>query len=365
MLYKYVRRVRVSIFKKSNDSRYLREQRKDVVAFHYAPKSSVKDASHVFIWDLDKTYLDTHFESFSGLMRTIFEKAFQKRNVPGTAALVKALSKKTSPLPIYFISASPPQMQEKIKRKLDLDGLNPFGFLSKDNLKNLRPALWNRLTNHIGFKIQALMEIRLLLSENCKMVCWGDDSESDATIYSLFSDICSHRLTDREVKAMLKALGVPLDQVELIIELRDQKENFDPLERVYINLAVDTDPEYYRRYGRRLMAVDNTFEVVLDLFQRGYVDLESVLDVVKDLKQNYRFNRHNFEHSYELLCIRKRLSVLADSLIRPKLIELGVMHKNYEPSVALCEQEVIPLKDDFTDIARPWIPERIDYLSDY
>lgn len=149
------------IFKKSKNTSYLREQRKDVVSFHYAPKEAAKGARYVFIWDLDKTYLDTHFESFSGLVRIVFEKAFQKRNIPGTAVLVRALFKSDKRLPIYFISASPPQMQEKIKEKLDLDGIAPFGFFSKDNLKNLRPALWKRLTNHIGFKLQALMEIRL------------------------------------------------------------------------------------------------------------------------------------------------------------------------------------------------------------
>lgn len=355
----------MAIFKKDTDYKYLREQRKDVVAFHYVAKSIVKDVPYVFIWDLDKTYLDTHFESFSGLFRTVFEKAFQKRNVPGTAALVKALAKKSDPLPIYFISASPPQMQEKIKRKLDLDGLAPFGFLSKDNLKNLKPSLWGRLTNHIGFKLQALMEVRLLLSGDCKMICWGDDSESDATIYSLFSDICSHRLTDREVKSILVDFNIPDDQIDLIIELRDQKENFDPLERVYINLAVDTDPEYYRRYGRRLMAVDNTFEVALDLFQRGFIHLDSVFDVVKDLMKNYKFNMYNFEQSYDLLCVRKRMSKMADELIRPELVRLEAFHESYKPSVELENLEKLPVKTDFDDIIRPWVPERIDYLSDY
>lgn len=355
----------MAIFRKENNNSYLREQRKDVVAFHYVPKTLVKDVSTVFIWDLDKTYLDTHFESFSGLMRTVFEKALQKRNVPGTAELVKALNEKNRPLPIYFISASPPQMQEKIKEKLDIDGLAPFGFLSKDNLRNLKPSLWKRLTNHIGFKIQALMEIRLLLSEDCRMICWGDDSEADATIYSLFSDICSHRLTDREVRALLGDFKVPAGQIDLIIELRDQKENFDPLDRVYINLAVDTDPEYYRRYGRRLMAVDNTFEVVIDLFQRGFVSLEGLVKVAKDLKDNYQFSRYQFEQSYELLCNRKRLSDLADNIIRPRLIEERIFKQGYEHGFELEHLEAMPLKDDFAEMARPWVPERIDYLSDY
>lgn len=355
----------MAIFKRSKHSKYLKEQRKDVVSFHYAPKEAAKNSKYVFIWDLDKTYLDTHFESFSGLIRVIFEKAFQKRNVPGTTVLVRALFKSDKKLPIYFISASPPQMQEKVKEKLDLDGITPYGFFSKDNLKNLKPARWSRLTNHIGFKLQALMEIRLLLSEDCQMVCWGDDSESDANIYSLFSDICSHRLTDREVICLLTEFKTPADQIDLILELRDQREDFDPLKRVFINLAVDTDPEYYRRYGRRLMAVDNSFEVALDLFQRGFIDLESVLEICEDLRKNYGFKTFKLEKSYRVLCSRKRIADITDDILQPALKAKGFLGQSFELECEMAQLQSLPLIGDFDNIIRPWVPERIDYLSDY
>src|SRR2546421_559868 len=102
----------------------------------------------VFVWDIDKTYLDTQFETFRGLLKTAFEKAFQKRNVPGTASLIRALEAsqgQQSKLPIYFISASPPQMEAKIHQKMKLDRIGPFGIFFKDNLKNLRPRKFKRL----------------------------------------------------------------------------------------------------------------------------------------------------------------------------------------------------------------------------
>lgn len=355
----------MAIFKRSKNSKYLKEQRKNVVSFYYAPKEAAKNSKYVFVWDLDKTYLDSHFESFSGLIQIIFEQAVQKRNVPGTAVLVRALFKSEKHMPIYFISASPPQMQEKIKEKLDIDGITPYGFFSKDNLKNLKPSRWSWLTNHIGFKLQALMEIRLLLSPECEMICWGDDSESDANIYSLFSDICSHRLTDREVISLLTAFNTPSDQIDLILELRDQRENFDPLKRVFINLAIDTDPEYYRRYGRRLMAVDNSFEVALDLFQRGFIDLESVLEICEDLRSNYKFKTFRFEQSYQVLCSRKRIADVTDEILRPALKAEGYLGEKFEPDTKLAKLEALPLIEDLQGIVRPWIPERIDYLSDY
>src|SRR4051812_25289349 len=122
----------------------------DVVFFDYIKSRAAQEAPLVYVWDIDKTYLDTHFESIRGLLRTAVEKAFQKRNVPGTNLLVRALARthhdaNQKKFPIYFISASPPQMERKIKQKLLIDGINPFGSFFKDNLRNLKPSRWWRL----------------------------------------------------------------------------------------------------------------------------------------------------------------------------------------------------------------------------
>src|SRR5256885_373001 len=113
----------------------------DVVFFEYV-KGSKKDnlENLIYVWDIDKTYLDTQFETIRGLLRTAFEKAFQKKNVPGTATLIKALGSSlvgTQSLPIYFISASPPQMESKLHQKMLIDQINPWGIFFKDNLKNV------------------------------------------------------------------------------------------------------------------------------------------------------------------------------------------------------------------------------------
>ena len=344
---------------------YTRQQRRDVVTFLYKSVEKIKNSDYIFIWDLDKTYLDTDFGGFRKILKIAFEQAIEKQNVPGTDQLVRSLAKYNTPFPIFFISASPPQMQEKIYEKWMHDKIQPYGFYSKDNLKNLKFGRWSRLTNHIGFKIQALMEIRFLISKDTKMVCWGDDSESDATIYSLFSDICSYRLSDKETTSLLKEFNVLSEQIDLILELRDQKGHFDPIHRVYINLAIDTDPEYYRKYGRRLMAVGNSFEVALDLFQRGFLNLEGVKEVAINLVESYGFKPFQLEESYELLVKRSRLSKTADALLRPLLIDIKFLSSNYSPSVEFLKEEKFPLEKDFPNVVRPWVPERIDYLSDY
>src|SRR4051812_46569165 len=93
----------------------------DVVFFNYTSEKPRANLSEVFVWDLDKTYLDTKWASLGDLLNTALEKAFNKRNVPGTAALVLALKNawdtSAGPFPIYFITASPPQIENKIVDK--------------------------------------------------------------------------------------------------------------------------------------------------------------------------------------------------------------------------------------------------------
>ena len=42
-------------------------------------------------WDLDKTYLRSEFSTIRQLLRTAFERAEDKVDVPGVAELIKAL----------------------------------------------------------------------------------------------------------------------------------------------------------------------------------------------------------------------------------------------------------------------------------
>ena len=54
---------------------------------------SAQQWRHAYRWDLDKTYLDTHFESLSELVRIPFQDAEDKVNVPGSAALLRELTR--------------------------------------------------------------------------------------------------------------------------------------------------------------------------------------------------------------------------------------------------------------------------------
>jgi hypothetical protein len=346
----------------------------DVAFFLYTSEEVGKEAKEVFVWDLDKTYLDTRMESLKSLVKTAVEKAFQKKNVPGTGALVRALRNSwqdthmgRADFPIYFITASPPQMEKRIHEKLNLDGIYPYGIFFKDNLKNLRPSRFRRLTQQVGFKVQSLLQLRSHLAPEVRQILWGDDSESDAIIYSLYSDICARRYSNEDLKSILKSLHVTGGQMETIFSLQAALPAHDPVEKIYINLASDTDTEYYSKFGRRTLPTYNTFQTALDLFQDKRLKAEQVVKVAEDMKENFGFTRDELEKSLEDLIRRPVLANETLVEILPILKEHQIVHRSYESSIPArpVSSRVGSRIFELEGATEPWIPETIDYLRDY
>lgn len=335
----------------------------DVVFFRYAPEGLEKGADEVFIWDLDKTYLDTTIDSLRGLFKTIMERALNKKNVPGTDTLLRNLAqfrseqKGTEYFPIYFITASPPQLEDRISEKFYIDNINPLGCFYKDNLKNLKPDRFWRLTKQVGYKLQALMQLRTRLSEDVKQICWGDDSESDAIIYNLYSDICSRRISIQEVRNVLAELYVTGDQVDTILDLQSLCPERDPVEKIYINLATDTDAEYYLKFGRRTLPTYNTFQVALDLLQDKRLNFDGLMEVLNDMVYNYYYTTEELIKSFDELIRRGVLSQETYVKLKPKFVEKGILYPSYEPSSGSFDKTLY--------IEEPWVQDHVDYLNEY
>jgi hypothetical protein len=348
----------------------------DVVFFNYVKPQLEKNMEEVFVWDLDKTYLDTAIESIGQLLMTVIERAFTKKNVPGTKTLIQVLNQawvRNRPgagaerLPIYFITASPPQMEERIAEKFTFDKISPYGCFYKDNLRNLTPKRFWRLNKQVGYKVHALLSLRLRLKHNVRMVCWGDDSESDAIIYNLFSDICSRRIGSQDLRQILKSFFVVSEQIDAILMLQTQIPENDPVEKIYINLAVDTDPDYYLKFGRRTVPTYNTFQVALDLLQDGRVQLADVYTVAQDMIFNYGFTPEELNRSFDELIRRRLLGEVCVGNAKAFFVEKGLFAPSFQPSLApakeskIIDGKVFELEGHF----EPWVPERIDYLRDY
>lgn len=345
----------------------------DVVYFDYEPKAQIQGSPEVYIWDLDKTYLDTTTDSLRSLVRTVFEKAFTKKNVPGTQSLIRSLGRyrkknfQEEDLPIFFVSASPPQMESKIYEKFLLDKIKPVGMFYKDNLRNLAPKRILFLKKQVGYKVQSLLQLRTRLSSDVRMLCFGDDSESDANIYNLFSDICARRHTENQLIEILDDFGVTHAQIDEILRLQSLIPVQDPVEKIYINLATDTDPEYYLKFGRRTFPTSNTFQVALDLVQDQRLSLEELGNIIDDLTQKYGFTFDQLVFSFEELTRRRILGLSGFEMIKNYFIEKKMISLSWTTKAEPLREKVIDAGHvyELEGFFEPWIASHIDYFNDH
>ncbi len=165
----------------------------------------------VYIWDIDKTYLNTRFSQLKGLLRIPFELGVDKDAYPGVVALLQGLREGPDGdqhCPLYFVSASPRQIRDSVERKMLLDGIEFDGLSFKDPLHLFMRGQFSQLTEQIAFKLAALVRLAGDLPDGAQCHLFGDDAEQDALIYSLFGDIIAGRLRGDDLLATLLALGV-------------------------------------------------------------------------------------------------------------------------------------------------------------
>ncbi|MGF1508281.1 MAG: hypothetical protein ACFB9M_02115 [Myxococcota bacterium] len=185
----------------------------------------------VLIWDIDKTYLDTHFSSLKGLVRIPLEWALDKRTLPGSVPLIRALRRgpgRSSALtPLYFISGSPKRMRSVIERKMSMDGVNYDGLTFKDQLGLVLALRPQDVSRQVGFKLQALLRYHRAFPPGVQYRLFGDDAEIDEVIFWMFQRIIEgHR--GRELALELRDHRVHDDDVQRILTLSGTLPVHDP-----------------------------------------------------------------------------------------------------------------------------------------
>ena len=244
-------------------------------------------APRVYRWDLDKTYLESHFDSFRELVRVPFEKAEQKIAVPGVASLIKGLVAKAEAdgavSRVYFLSASPPQIGNAIRSKLELDGIRHDGITFKNQVANLVRGRFDALREQIGYKLDRLLDSAFAVDRGTREFLFGDDWESDPFVYSLYADIVAGHLGDRDVLNVLNQAGVHRHYIAGIREKLDRRQedavDGHSVEGIFI-LRQRPAAEYeLAAFGERLVWFDNYFECGLALYARGLLGEDGVAAV--------------------------------------------------------------------------------------
>jgi len=237
---------------------------------------------HVFRWDLDKTYLDTDFNSLRGLVRSATESAHAKRAVPGAAALVRALGHKPEAR-IAILSGSPTQLREVLEEKLKLDGVRFDSLTLKDNLGNLRRGRLRAIRGQLGYKLPALLQARRKTAVATTETLFGDDAEADALVYSVYADAIAGRIRPAEVSRIMESGGAYPDQIDVALEALAGMPQATAVDRIFIRLDKGVPTSRFDALGSRVVPVHSWWQGALVLHSLGHLDssaLHPVLETV-------------------------------------------------------------------------------------
>jgi hypothetical protein len=249
------------------------------------------DVSHIFRWDLDKTYLATEFDTAMDIWRTFRQTAEEKRNIPGADSLLRALlSDDGNDLRVVtFISGSPQEMRQVLTKKLQMDGIEPEHFVLKPNLKNLLKGRFRAIRGQIGYKLDALLRLRSQAALAPETL-FGDDAEADAFVYSLYADVVAGRVGEDVVAKVLKKAKVYDDQVSDILTLVRGCQMGDTVCRIVINLARRSPTGQFGAWGPRLVPVHNYFQASLVLFADAVLSAGDVHAVGVHMNRDHQFS---------------------------------------------------------------------------
>lgn len=317
---------------------------------------------HVYRWDLDKTYLRTEFDTLRDLLRAAFERAEQKANVPGTAALMREL-RANGPQPnrICIVSGSPRQMRSVLDEKLQLDGNTYDELVLKPNLSNVLRGRFRAVRGQVGYKLPSLLASRAGTPAGAKETLFGDDAESDAFVYSLYADLISGAVSEGLLGQIAEACELYDDEYEQALLALRCIEPREAVGRIFIHLDRRSPPARFGKYGPRLVPIHNYFQAALVLMADGHLGPLSVLKVAAEMIANYGYSLLSLGSSFQDL-LRRGLPVAS---VVEALGKVGTEEKAFEP--------LRPVPDILAAFARrvtafvappsPLEPSRIDYLA--
>ena len=253
--------------------------------------------------DIDKTYLDTRFESRREALGLLTQPATRRAVLPAMAEVYRALQRGEegdADLPMVFLSGSPRFFKRVLEARLLLDGIHQSGLflkpfksiaarkLSDFSVRSVIPAL----KAQVGYKLTWLLIGRFHLPQMVPELLMGDDSEADFVIYNLYARLTSGELAPEALSEALEALRVAefwRVRIEALApRLVEWLDGFRPVRAIYINLTGQASgrhetsdwslPELTRIH-------EGAWPLILDLREEGLVAAEAVTRVRRRLEE--------------------------------------------------------------------------------
>jgi len=250
------------------------------------------------VCDIDKTYLETQFESLVKMARIPFEDAEDKVTVEGAREVLLAMrwgampedlqgeEALLYPRPLHFVSSSPPQLRRVLEEKLAGDGLDWTSDTFKNQAYNIKKGRFDLLKQQVAYKSAAILGVMERTDADRSFIMLGDNAESDAYIYlglklygegRLSSDAFAiylgiAEISDDVVGDLLERFPKGVKQNVSLILIRDLTDYSLPMNPPL------TDPVF--TFG-------SFFESALILLAQGYLDPRCLLELTRTFHNLY------------------------------------------------------------------------------
>ncbi len=240
-----------------------------------------EESVHVYRWDLDKTYLDTEIESVRGLIRAALQSAREKRNVPGSAGLLRALVENDPTSRVCVLSGSPTQMRDVLEEKLALDGIEVHELILKDNLGNLRRGRLRAVTDQLGYKLPHLLASRVGLGPAVQETCFGDDSEVDALVYAAYAATVRGELSPDDIARLLKVGNAYPDAISMAVDAAKRIGRADAVQEIFIHVERGVPLSRFQLLRGAVTPVFSWLQAACVLETRGRLERRQTIDVIR------------------------------------------------------------------------------------
>ena len=304
----------------------------------------------VYRWDLDKTYLDTDFQSVRGVVRAATEAAHRKRALPGAATLLRALSH-ASETKVTVLSGSPRQMKRVLSEKLALDGVRFDEMVLKDNVGNVRRGRFRAIRGQFGYKLPALLRARSKTPASATEVLFGDDVEADALVYSVYADAVMGRIGAAQVSRIMERAGAYPDEIDATLDVLALVPRAEAVERIFIRQERGVSTARLAVLGTRVVPVRSWWQAALILESEGHLSSDAVQEVLEDVYEASGFDAWT-------------IGALAQDVVRRGWVSADAFDALRGPNDAVAAvREAVALVGDAGIAAPREVSHPIDYIS--
>jgi hypothetical protein len=273
------------------------------------PLDKFSDGIHVFC-DLDKTYLETEFESWIKMAKIPFESPHDKITVPGASEVLECLrwggDPKLSQSPksgLHFVSSSPPQLRLALDGKLTLDHLEWTSDTFKNQSYNLRMARIDLLRHHIAYKTKAILDIATRLPDGSRIIMIGDNAEYDAFIYTGVRLFLEGRFNLAGLKDWLRGAQVEESVIGQVVSSQTMVPKNLKIVGIFIRSLPGYGQDKAGRFESGIYRFDQWIQIAWNLILNSMIHVNALPKLVRSF--------HNF-HGVPLPHLRWCLSQVLD-----------------------------------------------------